>query len=371
MLLGLKNREAIRRISPELEDELDSIINTMSRTFTQEHDAQGHHTSIRASSIRTPTLVESNPSGITPAAIAINSSGQHWTSGPWIFDNLNGVAPDGVARAVSVSNATYNDMASIVGLDNTVILEITPSGDATITGIQQTQAYKRVMMVGNVDPNAAGKTITLKHENAGSKPTYRFSLPGGVDIVLANGQYAWLYWTPVINRWVSFITPNYGGGIVGAGSISLPTGIDISAAALSSLGLTAVDFLITDAMMKALNTTPQTILAAPGAGYTWRLVSWAWTGNVTVTGGTAVNGSLRYVGGSPANRTIGTAATFVSVVGNRNGQGTPVGYNTQVVGDSIENLAVQVFGSANAGVTYASTSGMRVNALFQRGLTQN
>lgn len=348
MLTTLGNREAIRAISPALEAELDRICATISTTFTREHDEQGHHI-IVPSSIA-PTITDLNP-----------GRGQHWITGPWTFDNLNGVAPDGCARAVNVGASTYNDLASIVGLDNTIFLEMTPSGNASITGIQQTQNYKRILVVGNVDPALAGFTITLKNEDAASKPNYRFSLPGAVDIVLKNGQYAWLYWTPVINRWVSFVTPNSSGGVFGAGSTALP----------DSLGLVQVDFLITDAMMKLLNTTPQTILAAPGAGYTWRVINWAITGNITTFGGTAVTGSLRYVGGTPANRIVGTAITFVSVAGNRNGVGSPTAYNTQVIGDTIENLPVQVFGSANAGATYATTSGFRVNALFQRGATQN
>ena len=51
MKLGIFNREAIREISPTLEDELDLILSAISATFMIEHDWRGRHTNINAISI--------------------------------------------------------------------------------------------------------------------------------------------------------------------------------------------------------------------------------------------------------------------------------------------------------------------------------
>ena len=112
MKLAIQNREAIRRISPALEAELESMMSTISNTFTQEHTWDGHHTNIRVDSIRTPTIVEKNSAGLSPSVTNIETANQTTLPSSFILN----VAPGEIKSAELRPSAS--DIAGWVSTSN-------------------------------------------------------------------------------------------------------------------------------------------------------------------------------------------------------------------------------------------------------------
>lgn len=217
--------------------------------------------------------------------------GHWWKRGPWIFDTPT--SHDAFIYTPTLPASTINDFAPR-GIDTAIGIEFNLGGNISITGIKAPAGnYRRLLVIRN---QSASSTITLKHANTSSAELNRFDNPGAVDIVVGSKQTAWLYYDADNRRWGQFITGNTSGGLVGAPSTSLPSGITASGdvtgpgsstdgnvvvfngatgkiikdggTVASFLGTAAVliaNLTLTDAQIKAGNTTPQTIIAAPGS----------------------------------------------------------------------------------------------------------
>lgn len=117
MPIALRNREAIRRISPALEEELEALIASFQGEFLVEHDSNGHHTSIRVDSIRTPTYAEKNPLGVIPSVTNVSLANS--------FDLPPSIVPDpstvGTGDVVGPASATDGDIALYNGATGKLI----------------------------------------------------------------------------------------------------------------------------------------------------------------------------------------------------------------------------------------------------------
>jgi hypothetical protein len=159
-------------------------------------------------------------------------------------------------------------------------------------------------------------------------------------------------------------------GVVAANVVSGPTSVTDGAAVVfdgttgklikqgSASPVQTKVVTITDAEMKALNTTPKQLLTAPGANQII-LVTQMWaTVNVTTNGGVTVNGTVRY---DTALQAI--VAAHNMVVNAVNGRRTTRNVMVELVGGDTSdhsNNGVEIIGSANAGATYASVDGYHI-----------
>lgn len=151
---------------------------------------------------------------------------QWWKKGPWTLDDPSATEKDIVAlRPPSPPAGTYNDYAP-PGIDSAVAIEIAPTGNITLNGIQKAlNTRKRMLMFRN---SSTTKTITLKHASTGSKLGNRFALPAATDVVLDPGQNIWLYYDLLQAAWSAAITTQKAGGFnvgsAGGGDVTGPAG---------------------------------------------------------------------------------------------------------------------------------------------------
>lgn len=214
--------------------EFDQLLAKIKSFLLEEHNEDGTHRDEVEATTSSGTTITYSPA---------EADGHRWRRGPWTFDEAgNNVHTIGL-RPPDMPGGTVNDY-NPPGLDKAVILELTPTTSLTLTGIARTERIKRLLIVGN--KGTSGITITLKHSNSGSALANRFGLPDDTDIVMASGQYCWLYYDAGSEIWRAFITPHQSGGL--ASPIKM------------------VQTNITDAQIRALGGTPITIIPAPGAG---------------------------------------------------------------------------------------------------------
>jgi hypothetical protein len=242
----------------------------------------------------------------------LQSEGQRWKSGPWTFEDTNGVGtglpPDkggifrgagagvrenAAVRAIGVASGagsvTYDNYIA-VGTGGCVALEFSSSSsDVILTGLDPAPLgdTRRALIIGNT--GSSGKTLTLKNQNAGSLPQNRFKFEDATDIVLSDGQYTWIYYSPSAGRWIGFVTGNKSGGLVG--TAQLATGL----ATVGSDFKTAYR-RITNAEIKALLTTAITVVAAQGTNTVIEVQSCSVYLNRQVNYANNPSGSLRYAG---------------------------------------------------------------------------
>ncbi len=202
----------------------------------------------------------------------------HWYRGPFTFDQVGVLSGTIGLRLGGISPGTYHDYAP-TGIDTSMIVELSPNaGDLVLTGLRQSERIKRLLILGNF--NDADKTITLKHENTGSVASNRFKLPDATDIVLAEGQYVWLFYDIFFSRWRAFVTGQQ------SGNLALLGGSVLTATLTPS-----------DAQIDAMNATPVQIVAAPGAGLTLIPFWWSLRGTKAVNPwSTTSSFRLRYTG---------------------------------------------------------------------------
>lgn len=228
MLLGMRFREAIRAISPQLEEELDQVYATMSQTFTREHDEEGRHTNIRPDSV---TNLYHNPQNLLPSAsrgggILRENSGHQWLLGPWIFDELGNDSHHAVLRPPQWT-ANQNNYAP-AGIDTAFGMEIESDAARDLTGISVGgHRQKRLMWlinVGNYD-------ITIKHNSSSSIAANRFGLVGSADVTLSSGAMAWVYYSVGSEVWRILTSTASSGGVTplpvtpGTPVSALPAGV--------------------------------------------------------------------------------------------------------------------------------------------------
>lgn len=203
--------------------------------------------------------------------------GHWWKKGPWIFDRENEHVA--VIYTASLPAGTINNFAP-QGVDTCVGIEINTAGSISITGLKApARNFRRLVFIRN---QSATNTVTLKHQSTSSDALNRFALPGNVDIVMGAQQTTWLYYDADSRRWASFITGNTSGGLVGASTTTLPSGISVTQDAFTAV----LD--ISTAQLDALNGTPLTVVPAAGANKIIVPVDWsvtavksgaAWTAN--------------------------------------------------------------------------------------------
>jgi len=239
---------------------------------------------------------------ITPGGI---SDEQWWKKGPWTLDDPNAELDNVVGlRPPDPPTGTYHNYAP-PGIDEAVVLEIEPTGNIVLTGIQKMlTTRKRMLLLRNRDSSA---TITLMDDNAGSVEGNRFDLPGGVDVVLSPGQNIWLYYDLSRAAWTAAITTQSAGGLneggaAGGGDVTGPasavsgnfasfngttgkiiqdSGFAANSFATVAGSVTAVTVGLSEAQFEALNTTPITLVAAQGANKVIMPVAWWMETNVT------------------------------------------------------------------------------------------
>lgn len=107
----------------------------------------------------------------------------------------------GNALFVPLAGGTYNDYAP-AGLANADFLFVSPSGNVDITGIDSSGAIK-LLMVANAQTGPL--TVTLKLNDAGSLPANRIDTGTASDLVLYQGEAAWLI-KIVGTGWILFQT---------------------------------------------------------------------------------------------------------------------------------------------------------------------
>lgn len=295
-------------LPPAVTKELDDLVATYNRLLSGVLNEDGSINWPSALGIPQPKAdTIYNPTAspfLTEFLEAIQSEGQQWKSGPWTFLDTRGAKPNAAVRSVILSSSsdptTWNDF-TVEGIEGCINLDFVPNHNAVITGIQMGDPTIRRIVVVTNSTTTAGKTITLKHENTGSTAQTRFHFEDATDIVLAVGQSCWLFYFPALGRWTPVVTANKSGGIVGTTQLA------------AGLATVTSDFKvgyrrITDAEIKALLTTPITIVSAQGSN-TWIDVIGCTTYlNRAVNYTNNPNGSLRLSG---CATDITAAATFL------------------------------------------------------------
>ena len=134
---------------------------------------------------------------INGANLVINT-GTHWTKGPWLFD----LHPADVAiLRPPQTSGSYNDF-NPQGLDTAVGMEIEPSTNTTLTGLNATQGrQRRLFLLRNRD---SSRTVTLKHQSASSSAANRFDLPGAADLVIQPNGALLIWYDDSRERWTAF-----------------------------------------------------------------------------------------------------------------------------------------------------------------------
>lgn len=186
-------------------------------------DMVAHFNNVLSASMNNDgTLLVSDPNSGGPSAMDQVEAveGHWWKKGPWRFDTDS--THEAFIFTPQIPAGTYNDFTP-QGIDTCIGVEINLAGDITLTGVKAPdKAYRRLVVLRN---QSSSHTVTLKHQSTSSAQLNRFALPGNTDIVLKQNQTVWLYYDADNHYWASFITPNFSGGLAGAGSGS--TGGDV------------------------------------------------------------------------------------------------------------------------------------------------
>lgn len=210
-MYGLHFRE---ELDEPVARELDALIAKFKAFLLLEHNEDGSHnfeTSVTLETIR--QIIDQ-----------YQAEGQFWKTGPWKIDDPFAARPHVAGlRPPNPAAGTYDNYTP-TGVDTSVVIEIEPDGDITLTGLKALDGanQKRLLMLRNRDSSA---TITLQHEGTGSLEKYRFDLPEDLDVQLDPHQNVWLYYDPGRERWTAAITGQASGAILSPGveSASFPS----------------------------------------------------------------------------------------------------------------------------------------------------
>lgn len=184
MKLSLNEPEKFGDTRPDME----SLIGTVSRTFTTEHTDDGQHQDISCRSIS--ALANSDDANIIKF-----DAGIRFGLGPWLFDDP-GTADRHASFSANIS-ANVNDWRP-EGFDKCCALEVAAIGaNRDVTGLYQGAAQKRLLLLVNIGSN----NVVLKHASASSAAANRFACPGSADYTLTANRGAVLYYSAIQLRW--------------------------------------------------------------------------------------------------------------------------------------------------------------------------
>ena len=290
----------------------------------KEHNPDGTHVAYAAKVDPSQrAALGTTSAGTTPAA---NVESHHWFKGPWTFDlegQSNGII--GLRPSNLGAGPFHNFGSTVDGFDDAMFIEMVPDASITITGFRQFANQKRLLIFGN--KNGQGYTITLTHASTSSTANYRFSFPSSTDVVLVDGQFVWLYYDIDVSRWRCFVTGQQ------SGNLALMSGV-VSEATVT----------LTNDQIKALNTTPITIVSAPGSGFAVMPIGMFFH-TVQVAGYNTSSGlTLRFSG---ETSDLSTSTNFATnVAGNFVKSAAMAGW-AQITNTDAENLAVVLRGSVD------------------------
>jgi hypothetical protein len=164
------SKKDLQSLAQWTQEQLTTLASSIAAGWNAEHDGDGHHTSITASSITTRAL--SFRSLLFPANLAAG------------FGSI--VAP-GAQRVELPSSGTYNDLAILPGLS---LVYISVIGGATLTGLESTYYApgSAVILVSD----CVTDNVVLSQEDSGSRTENRFAGNGstpGTTITITPGRF--------------------------------------------------------------------------------------------------------------------------------------------------------------------------------------
>ena len=182
-LFELQNREHL----PEgVAHELEQFTTTIAATFEAEHDGDtGEHTDLILDSITT-----------RDANLKLPITGNlQILQGRLMFDKYgNGVHKASIRPPQIVANV---DDYAPAGGRFAFVIEVSTDADREMSGLECYERFKQLCILGNY----GNFNLTLLHNDAGSKNSNRFGLPGGNPYVLGSGEYTWLYYNTATQVW--------------------------------------------------------------------------------------------------------------------------------------------------------------------------
>lgn len=167
--VGLGYRGRMRGDLAPTGQEIDLILQALTEWSETEHDDDGRHTHITATSV--------------------NDSGGMTFGGPWL---------DAESAVITPPQITANaDDYNPAGLAAATVLRLQTDAARDLTGIVTlTSVYRnlRIFNVGNFN-------LVLKHNSVNSQAVYRLGCPNGADLTLNSGDSVWLWYDHKAGNW--------------------------------------------------------------------------------------------------------------------------------------------------------------------------
>lgn len=223
----------------QLERAMEDAVEAGNAAWDQEHDGQGHHTTLTADSLASRTTG-------TPVTVL---EGLRYMAGPWLLE-ADGNNPAIAVVAAPALTASVNDY-NPSGLDRAIVLEVDATGDVSITGIVTTRRRRLLLLV-----NRSNYTITLPRTSASSTSTYRFSSTH----ILLSGEWVWLYYDAGSEIWRG--KEMSGIRSIQRGTITITAGNTTTTATLAT---TLID--VNKCLVSYLGTSADTIAGPDWAAY--------------------------------------------------------------------------------------------------------
>jgi hypothetical protein len=172
MKLGVAFREQMGGVLGPVQHEFDHMNGILNTWRKKEHNADGTHGDLTATSL--------------------DNDGLTRFGGPWEIPRAN------VLRAAQITG-TVNNYAP-PGIDTAIVLQITTDAARNMTGLQQydPNVFRWLLLM-----NVAGNDLVIKHNDAGSLATNRIACPGSVDFTLnaPNPASVWMFYDAGAGNW--------------------------------------------------------------------------------------------------------------------------------------------------------------------------
>ena len=167
--VGLGYRNRLRGDLAPAGQEIDLTHQALVAWREVEHDIDGHHTTLTA----------------TSATVA----GAMSFGGPW------GTAADAVLTPPQLTANTNNYNPTDMAIAQ--ILRLSTDAARDLTGIVTDSAVDRWLALFNV----GNFNLVLKHNSVNSLAVYRFGCPNGADLTLNSGDSVWLWYDHRAGNW--------------------------------------------------------------------------------------------------------------------------------------------------------------------------